>query len=165
MKIVFNSDEETMLNCSEVVTLSSKNQFLSIWNGDIIVAHLRNGYVYKGSVVWSIETWRICVEYSPGNVISFDKDAIEYIEILNYSDLRAMNDRGDTGIIEELRCKLINRLEAVSDSYPKFIEETWRYARTSMERYNKVIGYLNENPNATTVDIMKFLMEQPDFFD
>lgn len=49
-KIVFNADIETVLKPIELVTLKSKEQFISIWPGDKITAHLKSGHVCTGIV-------------------------------------------------------------------------------------------------------------------
>ena len=33
------------------------------------------------------------------------------------------------------------------------------------ERYNAIMGYLDENPNTNPSDVTGFVMSQPDFFD
>lgn len=98
-KIIFEADEETVLKSNEVVTLRSKNHFVSIWLEDKITVHLRTGEIYTGQVVWSIEPWCISVQYTPSECIRFAANSIKKIEILEYSNLRPLNDRGNTGVI------------------------------------------------------------------
>lgn len=64
-KIVFNAEIETVLKPIELVTLKSKEQFISIWPGDKITAHLKSGHVNN----------------------------IKSIELLEYSELRPETDR------------------------------------------------------------------------
>ena len=39
------------------------------------------------------------------------------------------------------------------------------YAKRKPERLDKVLRYLNEAPNPTSSDVVKFVMEQPDFHE
>ena len=162
-RIVFDAIEETVLRTNEVVTLRNKNQYVSIWPGDTITALLKNGQVYTGRVEQSIEPWCITIMYSSNSGVRFEVNNIDKIEVLDYSELRPANDKGDTGIVEELKCILINKLKAVSGSYFGFVEGTWCYAKVSMNRYYKVVQYLDDHPKTTTTEVLKYLMEQPDF--
>ena len=67
--------------------------------------------------------------------------------------------------MEENELTLSERLKKVSDSYKDFVLGILRYADTSLEREKKIIKYLNENPDATSSQIVKFVIEQPDFHD
>ena len=92
-KIVFNAEIETVLKPIELVTLKSQEQFISIWPGDKITAHLKSGHVCTGIVGWSIEPWCISVQYAKNESIRFDVNNIKSIELLEYSELRPETDR------------------------------------------------------------------------
>lgn len=92
-KIVFNAEIETVLKPIELVTLKSKEQFISIWPGDKITAHLKSGHVCTGIVGWSIEPWCISLQYAKNESIRFDVNNIKRIELLEYSELRPETDR------------------------------------------------------------------------
>lgn len=100
-KIVFNAEVETVLKPIEIVTLKSKEQFISIWPGDKITAHLKSGHVCTGIVGWSIEPWCISVKYAKNESIRFDVNNIKSIEILEYSELRPETDRLEEVKIDE----------------------------------------------------------------
>lgn len=87
--------EKTTLKYNEVRTLKSDKQFISIWTGDTVKATLCNGNVYTGEVIDSLEPWCISVRYKTHESIRFDVNCIRSIEILKYSELRAINDRGE----------------------------------------------------------------------
>lgn len=93
LKIVFNAEIDTALKSLEIVTLQSKEQFISIWPGDKITAHLKFGGIYTGVVEWSIEPWCISVRYAKNECIRFDVNSIKSIEILEYSEFRPEMDR------------------------------------------------------------------------
>lgn len=60
---------------------------------------------------------------------------------------------------------LYEKLHNVPESYPAFVGGIIRYAATDRTRKEKVMAYMNENPNARTSDIAKFVMDQDDFHE
>lgn len=61
--------------------------------------------------------------------------------------------------------ELYNRLVAVSDSYFGFVAGVTTYAKRKPERVKAVLDYMNNNQNATSSDILQFVVTQPDFHD
>lgn len=165
MRIVFDAIDGSMPNAHEVVTFKNEKQFISIWPGDIVKATMKNGDVYEGEVGWSIEPGRIKIAVTCNRGIRFGIEALQQIEILQYSKYRPQNDLGSTCILDDLKCDMEKRLEAISDSYNDFIEGIWVYARVSLKRYNKVIDYLEKNPGVLSSDVIRFISLQDDFHD
>ena len=63
--------------------------------------------------------------------------------------------------MKELEHRLIN----LPNSYFAFVHGIITYAMKKPERYNAIMGYLDENPNTNPSDVTGFVMSQPDFFD
>lgn len=84
---------ETCLRNHEIWTLKSDVSFISIWPGDYIRITLRNEKIYEGEAVWSIEPWRIAVQYENNISAAVDVESMKSVEILRYSDLRPTNER------------------------------------------------------------------------
>ena len=63
---------------------------------------------------------------------------------------------------DEVR-ELVKRLSSVPDSYTGFVLGITTYAKKKPERMAKVMEYIEQNPNATTSDIVTFVMLQEDF--
>ena len=61
--------------------------------------------------------------------------------------------------------ELVNKLNAIPDSYFGFVMGIISYAKRKPERLDKVLRYLNETPNPTSSDVVKFVMDQPDFHE
>ena len=61
--------------------------------------------------------------------------------------------------------ELYTKLNAIPDSYFGFVMGIISYAKRKPERLDKVLRYLNEAPNPTSSDVVKFVMEQPDFHE
>lgn len=61
--------------------------------------------------------------------------------------------------------ELHEKLRSVPDSYDGFISGILRYASTSQPRKEKIMEYLEQNPQATSSQITKYVIEQPDFHD
>ena len=58
---------------------------------------------------------------------------------------------------------LIERLNKIDDSYHDFILGISEYAKKKPERLEKVMEYLNQNPDANASEIVYFVSTQPDF--
>ena len=61
--------------------------------------------------------------------------------------------------------ELYAKLNTIPDSYFGFVMGIISYAKRKPERLDKVLRYLNEAPNPTSSDVVKFVMEQPDFHE
>ncbi|MBO4280764.1 MAG: hypothetical protein J5872_02835 [Lachnospiraceae bacterium] len=61
--------------------------------------------------------------------------------------------------------ELTVRLQAVPDSYYDFVVAVLTYVKKKQSRMDKVSEYLDNNPNATTSDILWFISNQEDFFE
>ena len=56
-------------------------------------------------------------------------------------------------------------LNNVSDTYVDFVTGIMQYARKKQSRLDAVFGYIKDNPNATSSDIVYFVSIQPDFYE
>jgi len=63
--------------------------------------------------------------------------------------------------INELKKRLIR----ISDSYYSFVVGVLVYASKNIERADKVARFLDENPYATSSDVVEFVSSQPDFYE
>lgn len=61
--------------------------------------------------------------------------------------------------------ELINRLNEVSDSYFGFVAGISTYAKKKPERMKNIMNYMNDNPQALSSDIIRFVSLQPDFHE
>lgn len=61
--------------------------------------------------------------------------------------------------------ELINRLRAIPNSYFGFVAGISTYAKGKPSRLRAVLDFMDQTPNATSSDIVKFVMDQPDFHD
>ncbi len=61
--------------------------------------------------------------------------------------------------------ELYGKLNAIPDSYYGFVMGIMSYAKRKPERLQNVLRYMDETPNLTTSDIVKFVMDQPDFHE
>lgn len=60
---------------------------------------------------------------------------------------------------------LVKRLSSVPDFYIGFVLGITTYAKKKPERMAKVMEYMEQNPNASTSDIVGFVMLQEDFHE
>ena len=63
--------------------------------------------------------------------------------------------------MEELRKKL----EGVSDTYLDFILGVMTYCKKKDERLRAVMKFMDDNPLATSSEIIDFIADQPDFYE
>ena len=61
--------------------------------------------------------------------------------------------------------ELNNRLCNIKDSYSDFVGAIMHYANEKPSRLEVLIDFLNNNPNASSSDVVKFVSDQPDFSD
>lgn len=61
--------------------------------------------------------------------------------------------------------ELEKRLNNVTRSYEDFVLGIMCYIDNKENRCKAVNDYLNENPNATSSEVIWFVTNQPDFFD
>jgi hypothetical protein len=61
--------------------------------------------------------------------------------------------------------ELVNRLNAIPNSYFGFVTGIVTYAKMKPERLQKIMDFINSSDNLTTSDIVKFVMLQPDFHE
>lgn len=76
--------------------------------------------------------------------------------------LIVMNEKENwIGLMEEL----VNKLNAIPDSYFGFVAGIVTYAKKKPERLKKVLQFIDDSDNLTSSDIVKFVMQQPDFHE
>lgn len=63
--------------------------------------------------------------------------------------------------MKELEDLLIN----IEDSYYDFISGIMNYAKGNEDRRKKLIDYIKANPEVKSSDVVKFVSDQPDFFE
>ena len=63
--------------------------------------------------------------------------------------------------MKELEDLLIN----IEDSYYDFISGIMNYAKGNEDRRKKLIDYIKVNPEVKSSDVVKFVSDQPDFFE
>ncbi len=61
--------------------------------------------------------------------------------------------------------ELYAKLNAIPDSYYGFVEGIISYAKKKPERIDKVLRFIDSTSNPTSSDVVKFVMEQPDFHE
>ena len=61
--------------------------------------------------------------------------------------------------------ELEHRLNNVKKSYFAFVHAIVKYANKKPERYNAVMDFLDEYPDAEPSDIIEFVSNQKDFFE
>lgn len=61
--------------------------------------------------------------------------------------------------------KLIARLNLVPDAYFEFVDSMVDYAELKEEHISLLMDFLDNNPTATSSDVIKYVSFQPDFFD
>lgn len=61
--------------------------------------------------------------------------------------------------------KLSKMLNNVEDSYYDFIVAVLTYVKKKTTRYDTVKAYLDNNPFATSSDILEFISSQDDFYE
>ena len=61
--------------------------------------------------------------------------------------------------------ELLNKLNAVPDSYFGFVMGIIAYCKQKPGRTEKVLRFMNSNEGALASDIVEFVMEQPDFHE
>ena len=100
-------------------------------------------------------------EYLVDHPEALSSDILEFISDQEdyYDDMWAQYVK--VGNLKDLHEKLRN----VPDSYQAFVSGIIRYAATDRTRKEKVLAYMNENPNARISDITKFVKEQDDFHE
>lgn len=62
---------------------------------------------------------------------------------------------------EEL-CMLLNSIDG---AYFDFVSAIMFYAEKKSERLEKVLEYIKNNPGVNTSDVVKFVSDQPDFYE
>ena len=61
--------------------------------------------------------------------------------------------------------ELTELLNAIEDSYFDFVSAILHYAEKKESRREILLAYLKENPNVKSSDVVKFVSDQPDFFE
>lgn len=61
--------------------------------------------------------------------------------------------------------ELVNKLNAIPNSYLGFVAGIVAYASQKPERLRKVMNFIDSSANLTPSDIVKFVMSQPDFHE
>ncbi len=61
--------------------------------------------------------------------------------------------------------ELIQKLNAIPDSYFGFVAGITSYAKKKPERLRRVLDYISNSNELTSSDIVKFVMMQPDFHE
>lgn len=61
--------------------------------------------------------------------------------------------------------ELAEMLNMVEDSYFDFISAMLHYAKKKPSRAEALICFMKDNPNAKSADVIRFVAEQPDFFE
>lgn len=56
-------------------------------------------------------------------------------------------------------------LQKVSDSYDDFVIGVMAYVKKKPEHLDDVKKFMENNPKASSSDILKFISDQPDFFE
>jgi hypothetical protein len=79
--------------------------------------------------------------------------------VLPYSKIGQIQK--EVGMMEEL----INRLNAIPNAYFEFIYSVVDYAESKTSHYTLIMDYLSASPSASISDVLKFISQQPDFFE
>lgn len=61
--------------------------------------------------------------------------------------------------------ELVNKLNAIPNSYFGFVAGIVTYAKMKPERLKKVMNFMDSSNNLTPSDVVKFVMSQPDFHE
>lgn len=61
--------------------------------------------------------------------------------------------------------ELVNKLNAIPNSYFGFVAGITTYAKKKPERLKKVLEYIDNTPDVTPSDIVRFVMMQADFHE
>ncbi len=61
--------------------------------------------------------------------------------------------------------ELVNKLNAIPDSYFGFVLGIMTYAKKKPSRLQKVLRFIDSSDNLTTSDVVKFVIDQPDFYE
>ncbi len=61
--------------------------------------------------------------------------------------------------------ELYSKLNEIPGAYFGFVMGIIAYVKRKPERLSKVLKFLDEASNPTTSDVVKFVMEQPDFHE
>ena len=61
--------------------------------------------------------------------------------------------------------ELYKMLNEIPDSYFSFVMGIISYAKRKPERVNRILQYLTEKSDLSSSDVVKFVMEQPDFHE
>ena len=56
-------------------------------------------------------------------------------------------------------------LTQIDDSYFDFISAVLHYAEKKESRLHKLISFLKENPEVKSSDVVRFVSDQPDFYE
>jgi len=59
--------------------------------------------------------------------------------------------------------ELVNKLNEIQDSYFGFVAGIVTYAKKKPERLKKVMDFMDSSADLISSDIVKFVMQQPDF--
>lgn len=68
-------------------------------------------------------------------------------------------------VIGDCMKELIQRLSMVPDAYDDFIMGVINYAEKDTSHVEVLNNYMSGNADLTSSDIVRFIMEQPDFHD
>ncbi len=61
--------------------------------------------------------------------------------------------------------ELINKLNAIPNSYFGFVAGIVTYVKQKPSRLDSLLAFINGSDNLTPSDIVKFVMDQPDFHE
>ncbi|MGN0311864.1 MAG: hypothetical protein ACI4CC_03730 [Lachnospiraceae bacterium] len=56
-------------------------------------------------------------------------------------------------------------LNGIEDSYYDFVSAMLHYAEKKQSRQEELLKYLHANPKAKSADVVKFVADQPDFYE
>ena len=61
--------------------------------------------------------------------------------------------------------ELVNKLNAIPDTYFGFVAGIVAYVKQKPSRLEIVMDYLNSSDSLTSSDVVKYVMDQPDFHE
>lgn len=61
--------------------------------------------------------------------------------------------------------ELVNKLNAIPNSYFGFVAGIITYVKHDSKRVEKVLKFINESEAIAPSDVVKFVIDQPDFFN
>ena len=61
--------------------------------------------------------------------------------------------------------ELVNKLNAIHDSYFGFVAGIVAYVKQKPSRLNTVLRFIDSSDNLSSSDVVKFVMDQPDFHE